>query len=250
MGQWVGQKIKRTEDPRLVTGTSHYLDDLWLPGLAHAMIVRSLYAHARILSLDTSRALEAPGVLTVLTGNDLEGKIGSVPCAAALPDLKVPHHPVLATGKVRYVGEPVAVVVASDRYAARDAMDLIEVEYEPLDPVIDPEESIQPGAPVLHDRWDNNTAFVFKYDHGDVEKAFSSADKTIRQRIVNQRLIPCAMEPRGVLAQYAPGERLLTLWSSTQIPHLLKTQVAVMLGFPENRLRVITPEVGGGFGSK
>ncbi len=250
MARYVGQRLKRTEDPRLITGTSHYVDDLTLPGMVHAHILRSMYAHARIKSLNTEQARRAPGVLAVLTGKDVAGKIGSVPCAAALPDLKVPHHPVLALGKVRYVGEPVAVVVAVGPYQARDAVDLIEVDYEPLEAVVDPEASIKSGAPILHEEWDNNLAFTHSYESGDVEAGFKSADKVVSQRIVNQRLIPAAMEPRGVIAQYLPGENLLTVWSSTQIPHLLKTQLAIMVGLPENRLRVITPEVGGGFGSK
>jgi len=172
------------------------------------------------------------------------------PCAAQLPDLKPAPRPVLATGRVRFVGEAVAVVVASDRYALRDALDLVDVDYEPLTPVVNPEKAIAKGAPVLHEPSADNISFRWELEGGDVKKAFKNADKVIRQRITNQRLVPMAMEPRGVLAEYKPGEKTLTVWSSTQIPHLLKTQIAAMLGTPEHSVRVITPEVGGGFGSK
>jgi len=151
---------------------------------------------------------------------------------------------------VRFVGEGVALVVATDRYAARDAIDLIEVDYEPLTPVVDPEKAIEKGSPVLYDGHKDNVAYRWELEGGDVKAAFKKADKVIKQRIVNQRLIPVAMETRGVVAEYKPGERQLTVWTSTQIPHLVRTQIAAMLDVPEHSVRVITPEVGGGFGSK
>ena len=248
--KWVGKAMKRKEDPRLIQGLAHYVDDIPLRGMLHAAVVRSPYAHARLGKIGSNAAASAPGVVAVLTGEDVRGRLGSVPVAADLPDLKVPPHPPLADGKVRYVGEPVAVVVADDSYRARDAADLVEVDYEPLDPVTDPEKALEKGAPLLHEQFKTNQACVWRLEGGFPDKAFKKAHKIVRQRLVNQRLIPVSMETRGVLASYDPGTEQLTVWSSTQIPHLLRTQIAVMLGVPEMRVRVIAPEVGGGFGSK
>jgi carbon-monoxide dehydrogenase large subunit len=248
--RYIGKPLKRKEDPRLIQGLAHYVDDLRLPEMHYVGIVRSPYAHAHIRSVDTDKAKTAAGVVAVLTGEDLRGAIGPVPCAAQIPDMKVALRPVLALEKVRFVGEPVAAVVAADRYAARDAMDLIEVDYEPLTAVVNPEKALAKGAPLLYEQFKDNVAYRWELEGGDLKKAFRQADKVIRQRLINQRLIPVAMEPRGVVADYKPGEKQLTVWSSTQIPHLMKTQVAVMLGVPEGSVRVITPEVGGGFGSK
>src|SRR5215467_10147247 len=246
---YVGRRVKRTEDPRLIRGLAHYVDDISLPGTLHAAFVRSYYAHAKINSIDTSAAESAPGVVAVYTGKDVAEKVGPVPCAGALPDLKVPDHRVLATDKVYFVGHPVAAVVATDRYAARDAADLIVVDYEEL-PVVTDVEQAAVGGPVIHDAFSDNIAYRLTSGEGDIDAAFAAADRTVKQRILHRRLAPIAMEPRGVLARYFPGEQELTLWSSTQIPHLMRTQVALMIGIPENKLRVITPEVGGGFGSK
>ena len=248
--RYIGKPMKRKEDPRLIQGLGHYVDDFQLAGMHYVGIVRSPHAHARIRSVDTSKARTAPGVATVLTGEDLRGAIGPIPCAAQLPDMKMALRPVLALDKVRFVGEPLAVVVAADRYAARDAVDLVEVDYEPLTPVVNPEKALAKGAPLLYEQFKDNVAYRWELEGGDLKKAFKQADKVIRQRMLNQRLIPMAMEPRGVVADYKPGEKQLTVWSSTQIPHLLRTQLAAMLGVPEYSVRVITPEVGGGFGSK
>ncbi len=246
--KYVGQRIKRTEDPRLIQGLAHYVDDIRLPDTLHVAFVRSFYAHARINGIDASEALNLPGVVAVYTGKDV-AKVGPVPCASALPGLKVPDYRVLAQDKVFFVGHPVAVVVATDRYIARDAADLVMVDYEDLPPVVDVEAAAQ-GGPIIHDGFGDNIAYKLTAGEGDIDAALAASDRVIKQRIVHQRLAPIAMEPRGVLARYFPGEGDLTVWSSTQIPHLLRTQLAIMLGFPENKLRVITPEVGGGFGSK
>ena len=247
--KYVGQRVKRTEDPRLIKGLAHYVDDIRLPDTLHVAFVRSVYAHARINSIDTSEALKAPGVVAVYTGKDVADKIGPVPCAAALPDLKVPDYRVLAKDKVYFVGHPIAAVVASDSYAARDAVDLVMVDYEELPAVVDVEEAAK-GGTVIHEHFGDNIAYKLTAGEGDIEAALAAADQVIKQRVVHQRLAPIAMEPRGVLARYFPGEGELTLWSSTQVPHLLRTQLALMIGIAENKLRVITPEVGGGFGSK
>src|SRR5437016_2974014 len=248
--KYVGKRQKRTEDPRLIQGLAHYVDDIKLPDTLHAVFLRSMYAHARIKSVDISAAAKVPGVVAVYTGKDVSAKIGPVPCAAALPDLKTPDYRVLATNKVLFVGHPIAVVIAEDRYAAKDAADLIQVDYEELPVVLDEEKATQEGSPVIHEQFGTNVAYKLTAGEGDIEAALKSADKVIKQRILNQRLAPIAMEPRGVLVRYYPGEQELTMWTSTQIPHLARTQIALMLGFPENKFRLIAPEVGGGFGSK
>src|SRR6476659_82392 len=245
----VGKPIKRTGDPRLIQGLAHYVDDIRLPDTLHAAFLRSIYAHARIKSVDTTAALKLPGVVAVYTGKDVQ-KIGPVPCAAALPELKVPDHRALALNKVYFVGHPVAVVVAETKSAARDAVDLIEVDYEELPVALDEEKAADAKSPVIHEQFGTNVAYKLTAGEGDIEAALKGSDKVVKQKILNKRLAPIAMEPRGVLARYYPGEQELTLWTSTQIPHLCRTQVAIMLGMPENKLLVITPEVGGGFGSK
>ncbi|HXE76227.1 MAG TPA: glyceraldehyde dehydrogenase subunit alpha [Candidatus Xenobia bacterium] len=248
--KWVGKPMKRKEDPRLIQGLAHYVDDMVLPGMFYAAFVRSPYAHAHIRSVNTSAAQAAPGVVAVYTGEHVRGQIGNIPCAGDLPELRVPPHAPLALDKVRYSGEPVAVVVADDRYRARDAADLVEVDYEPLPAVTDPQKALQKNSPLLHEQFGTNRACYWKIEAGFPAKAFKKAHRVVKQRLLNQRLIPVAMEPRGVLAHYDAGEGSLTVWSSTQIPHLLRTQLAAMLGLAEMKVRVITPEVGGGFGSK
>ncbi len=245
----VGKSIRRREDPRLITGTATYVDDIQMPGMRHACILRSPHGAARIRSIDTKAAAQHPGVAAVFTGKDVAA-VGPVPCGASLPGLRVPAHSILAKDRVYFVGHPVAVVVATDRYIAADAIDLIEVDYEPLQAVTDPEKALAAGAPAVHPEWPDNTAFTYHQEGGDTEAAFKDAEVVVKQRITSQRLIPTSMETRGVVAEYHGAEKSLTLHSSTQIPHLMRTLVAMMLGLPENHLRVITPEVGGGFGSK
>jgi aerobic carbon-monoxide dehydrogenase large subunit len=245
----VGKRLRRREDPRLITGTATYVDDIQMQGMQYAAIVRSPHAAAKIRSIDTKQAEKAPGVLAVFTGKDTQ-KVGGVPCGASLPGLRVPHHNVLAVDRVYFVGHPVAVVVAQNRYLAQDAADLIEIDYEPLSAVADPEKALAAGAPAVHPEWPDNVAFTFHQDGGDVDKAFAEADVVVKQRITSQRLIPMSMETRGVVAEWHAADRQLNLYTSTQIPHLVRTLVAGMLGLDENRVRVITPEVGGGFGCK
>jgi aerobic carbon-monoxide dehydrogenase large subunit len=248
--KFVGKSVKRTEDPRLIQGLAHYVDDIKLPDTMHAVFLRSIYAHARITKIDTSAAVKLPGVVAVYTGKDISQKIGAVPCGAAIPEMKVPDHRVLATSKVYWVGHPVAVVIAENKYIARDAADLINVDYEELSPVLDEEKAADPKSPVIHEQFGSNIAYKLTAGEGDIEAALKSADKIVKQKILHRRLAPIAMEPRGVLARYYPGEQELTLWTSTQIPHLARTQISLMLSVPENKLRLIAPEVGGGFGSK
>ncbi len=247
----LGERIKRKEDPRLIQGRAHYVDDLKLDGMLHMAFVRSVHAHARIRRVEDSAARAVPGVVDVLTGKDIEGKLGLVPCAVGMEGLKVPEHPCLAVDTVRYVGEPVAAVIARDRYAARDAVDKITVDYDPLPAVTNPEKALEKNSPLVHEKLKNNLAFVAKLEGGDCKSLEKGASlKVIKARFVNQRLAPVAMETRGVIANYSPGEETLTVWSSTQIPHILKTQLALMTGTDEARCRVIAPEVGGAFGSK
>ena len=246
---FVGKRVRRREDPRLITGTATYVEDIQMPGMHYAVIVRSPHAAARIRSIKTKQAEAAPGVVAVYTGKDTE-RVGPVPCGASLPGLRVPHHHVLATDRVYFVGHPVAVVVATDRYLARDAADLVEVDYDVLPAVADPEKALAKGAPAVHPEWPDNTAFTFHQEGGDVDKAFAEADLVVKQRMTSQRLIPMALETRGVVAEWRGADRQLNLYTSTQIPHLVRTLVAQMLSLEENRMRVVTPEVGGGFGSK
>jgi len=248
-GQWVGKRFKRKEDPRLVRGISHYTDDIKLPRLVHCVFVRSPHAHARIVSLNTEAARSQPGVLAVITSADIEG-LGMIPCAMQMPDLKIPAHPALAKGRVRYVGEPVAAVVAEDAYIARDAAEMVAVDYEPLPVVLDMEKALQNDSALIYQEFGTNKAFTHAMKSGDIAAAYKQADRVVKVRLINQRVAPTAMEPRSVVAEYLPGENRLTIWASTQIPHLLRTQVAIMVGLPEPAVRVIAPEVGGGFGSK
>lgn len=247
-----GSAIKRREDPRLITGTATYTDDVKLPGLTYAAMLRSPYAHARITGIDIEAARQAPGVLAVFTGRDVQSRTTPVPCAWNVPncDLKVPAHPLLAVDRVRYAGDGVAMVVAESRAAARDAIDLIDVSYEPLDSGIDPEKMARPGAPQLHEDVPNNVGFTWIVAGGDAERAFREAEVTVKVRIVQQRLLPTAMEPRAAVASYNKGSGQLILWCTSQNPHIHRFLCSVMLQMPEHRIRVIAPEVGGGFGSK
>jgi len=248
----VGSAIKRREDPRLITGAATYVDDVKLPGLTYAAILRSPYAHARITSIEVRTARRAPGVVAIYTGADVKDKIGPVPCAWNVPgcDLKIPPHPLLAHDKVRYVGDGVAMVVAESRAAARDATDLIDVDYDVLRGGVDPEKMAQPGAPQLHGEVPKNVAFTWVVAGGDAEQAFETAEVTVKERIVQQRLLPTAMECRAAVASYNTGSGQLTLWVTSQNPHMHRFLCSLMLKLPEHRVRVIAPEVGGGFGSK
>lgn len=247
-----GRSIPRKEDRRFVTGRGQYVDDLHLEGMLHAVFVRSPYAHARVQAIDARDARKADGVVAVLTAEDLEGRVAPLPTEVALEgaDLKTPPYPVLATDRVRYQGEAVAVVVAEDRYTARDAADLVAVDYEPLDVVVDQEAALEAGAPQLHDEAPGNRAFRWLLEAGDVEKAFREADVVVSQRLVNQRLQPAALETRGAVAQWNPESESLTVWVTSQNPSIHREVLARVLGLPEDRLRVISPDVGGGFGSK
>lgn len=247
-----GSGIKRREDPRLITGKARYTDDMQLPGMLYMSVVRSPYAHAKIKRIDTSAAKKMPGVVAVFTGNDLT--LGAVPCAWLIPNsnLKTVEHPALAKTKVRYVGDGVAIVLAEHRYQAADGAEAVQVDYEPLGATVNPEDATKDGAPQLHDDAPNNIAFTWVASSGDenLEKAFNEADVVVKERIVQQRLLPTAMEPRAALAQWNGPSEELTVWVTTQNPHIHRFILSGMTGVAEHKVRVIAPEVGGGFGSK
>ena len=248
-----GSGIRRREDPRLITGAASYTDDLTLPGMLYAAMLRSPHAHARIGAIDVSLAQSARGVVAVYTHADIEGVLQPSPCAWLLPDsdLKIAEYPCLAKDTVRYVGEIVAVVVAESRYQAYDALDLIDVDYDPLPAVIDLDHAGGSDAARLHAEIEGNQAFHWVVAGGDTDAAFDDPDAVIiKERIVQQRLIPTAMETRAAVAQYVKASGELTLWNTTQNPHIVRFLCSLVTGVPEDRLRVIAPEVGGGFGSK
>ena len=245
-----GASIKRREDPRLISGLGTYVDDIKMVGMLHLALVRSPYAHANIVSVDTSAAKAAEGVVAVYTGEELADQLGSLICGWVVPDTKEVPHPPLAIGKVRCVGDAVAAVVATDPSIAVDAAALVDVDYEPLDAVANAEEATKDGAPLVHDEVTNNKGFEWEVGGGDVDQAASESEVRVSQRIVNQRLIPNSMEGRAVITDYNPGTNHVTLWTSSQIPHLVRLLLALVTGHPEHQIRVISPDVGGGFGSK
>ena len=247
-----GSGIRRREDPRLITGGATYTDDLTLPRMVHAAMLRSPHAHARITSIDTSKAAAATGVVAVYTHADTEGALQPAPCAWLLPDsdLKVATYHCIAKDVVRYVGDIVAVVVAEDRYLAEDALELIEVDYEALPAVTDPEAAAADGAPQLHEEIPGNQAFHWTVAGGDIDAAFEQAEVVVSDRIIQQRLIPNAMEPKAALASYTTATGELAFWLSTQAPHIVRFLSSLVCGLGEDKIRVVAPEVGGGFGSK
>jgi carbon-monoxide dehydrogenase large subunit len=254
----VGAPVKRREDPRLITGQATYVDDIKLHGMLHMSVLRSPYGHARIKSINTEEARKHPGVVAVYTAEDLKGVVGPIACAVPLGKMTegMGIRQPLAEGKVRFFGDPVAVVIADDRYTARDARDLIEVDYEPLPAAIDVEKAMQPDAPVLYEEFGTNVALSMNLPDTteEIDKVFeqTKADGgvVVKGRLVNQRLAPTSIETRGVVADYNRGSKSLTLWSSSQIPHILRNVLAATVGLPQHQVRVIVPEVGGGFGSK
>ncbi len=248
--RYFGRGVKRREDPKLITGHGRYTDDMAPAGLLHAVILRSPYAHARITGIDVSEATSMPGVVAVYTGADIKDRFAGIPTGWVLPEMKMPQHPALAHDKVRHVGDGVAIVVATQRYIARDAIDRIVVDYEPLPVVTNQEEATRDGAPLVHDDVPNNTSFVWGFGDGAFAKAAAGAEVRLTQRIVNQRLIPTAIETRNVLAQWDPSTEELTLHTSTQIPHLVRLLLCLTMSLPEQKVRVVAPDVGGAFGSK
>ena len=253
MANSIGESVRRVEDPRFIQGKGRYVANLSLPGMAHVAIKRSPYAHANIKQIETSAALALPGVIAVFTGQDLlDAGVGSLPCGFNPPGIKTAPHYALATDRVRYVGDGVAAVVAEDPYTAFDALELIEVDYAPLPAEINAKAAVQPGAPQLHDEIPNNISFHWQLgERAEIDEVLAKADHVIALDLINQRLIPNAMEPRACIAQWSDFTDEMTVWTTSQNPHLIRFLLsAVTLHIPENKLRVISPDVGGGFGSK
>jgi len=247
--QLTGQSLRRMEDPKFMTGAGKYVGDIRQPSMLHAAFVRSPHAHARITKIDVSRAVAHPNVRFVLIGGDIKG-INNIPSVYEEPNKKSTKITPLAVDEVNYAGESVAAVFAVDAYSAQDASELVDVEYEPLDSVVDPEAAIKPGAPKVHAYHKDNIALHLLHEVGEIDKAFREADEVVKVELLNQRVNPAPLEPRGVLANYDSGTEVLTIWLSTQDPHGLRDGIADIMKLPQARVRLITPDVGGGFGSK
>jgi aerobic carbon-monoxide dehydrogenase large subunit len=259
--RYVGGGVLRKEDPELLTGEARFIDDITLPGMVWVGVVRSPFAHARINGVDGSRALELPGVVAVFSGEQLAGEWeAALPCAWPIAtrswptptdeDPRMPDHWPVARDKARFVGDPVAIVVADSRAHAKDALEAVDVDYEPLEPVLDIERALDEDAPPCHEDLGDNRCYTWTLENGDVERVFSEAPVVVEERYWHPRLIPNAIEPRGVVVQPAPAQGEFTMWSATQIPHIAKVTLSLTTGIPESKLRVIAPDVGGGFGSK
>ncbi len=257
--KYFGASVRRREDPRFLIGDGRFVDDITLPGLLHAALLRSPHAHARIRAIRTEPAAGLPGVIGVFTFDDLARWMKPLPTFGSPPPglaagvefklKQAPQYP-LARDTLRYVGEAVAVVVAESRYVAEDALDLIEVEYEPLSPVTDARAGGEAGAPLLHPQWGDNVAVAFTHSLGDPEAAFRSAEVVVRERFRIQRYVGMPIEPRGVVAVYDRRDGALTTWNATQVAHFTQQAVADVLELPVHKVRVIAPDVGGGFGTK
>jgi aerobic carbon-monoxide dehydrogenase large subunit len=247
----LGASIKRREDPRFITGKGNYTDDLKLAGMTHAVFVRSPHANAKIRKIDTTKAAKMPGVVAIFTGKDLAG-VNSLPCGWLLPELKIPPHMPLAIDAARYVGDPVAIVIAESQSAASDGAEAVEVDWEVLPSVTSTEKAAAKGSPQIHEVAPGNVAFTWQIgDAAATEAAFKSAAVTVKKRIVNQRLVANPMEPRACVARYDEATGDWTLWVTSQNPHVHRLlMTAFVLGIPEHKVRVISPDVGGGFGSK
>jgi carbon-monoxide dehydrogenase large subunit len=253
MGRYIGSPMLRKEDPPLVTGRGRYIDNLALPGMLWVVIVRSPMAHARIRNVDVSAALQMPGVVAAYSGPDLASEWAApLPCAwPVAPETRIPNHWPVAQDKALYAGDPVAAVVADSRAHAVDAAEAVDVDYEQLEPVTSIEHALSEGAPVIHEEFGDNICFKdLKIASGDVDKVFAEAPVVVKQRYYHPRLIPNAIEPRGVVVHPTPMTGEITMWSSTQIPHILRTLFALILNIPESKFRVVAPDVGGAFGSK
>ncbi|MEU6507102.1 xanthine dehydrogenase family protein molybdopterin-binding subunit [Streptomyces sp. NPDC046942] len=248
----VGRARARKEDARLITGQTTWTDNIQMAGLLHLAVLRSPMAHARVTRVDVAPALRCPGVVAAFSGADLAEGLGSLPCAWPVTEnIVLPDHPPIAVDEVRHAGDPVAVVAARDRYAAADALEAIEVDYDPLPPVLDLEAALAPDAPLVHADKGTNRCYTWPLATGEsFEAVRARADVVLRRRYHQQRLIPNAMEPRAVVVTSLAASGEYTVYSATQIPHILRIMLATVTGIPEQKLRVIAPDVGGGFGSK
>jgi carbon-monoxide dehydrogenase large subunit len=248
----IGTAVARKEDATLLQGQAQWVDNMHVPGTVYLGLVRSPYAHARIAKVDVAPALAHADVVAAWSGADLADEwLATLPTAwVPTEDTNHPNHRPLAVDKARHVGDAVAVVVATTRAAAEDAVELVEVGYEPLPAVVDPEAALAEGAPLVHDEFGTNRCYTWRLDAGDVDRLFAEADVTVTERYRQQRLVPNAIEPRAVFVQPVPAAGEFTLWSTTQVPHIARVTLSVVTGIPEAKLRVVAPDVGGGFGSK
>jgi aerobic carbon-monoxide dehydrogenase large subunit len=245
----IGASIRRVEDPLLISGKGCYVDDINLPGMLHMVVLRSAYPHAKIISINTDAAKSIKGVVAVVTGPELPERL-NINAQVMFPNQKIPPHPVLARSAVHAPGTPVAAVVAESRAIAQDACNAIEVEYQALPSIQNAEDALKPGAPLAREELDSNICYTAVKKGGDVDKAFAQAEHIVRMHIVSPRQVALAIEPRGVAANPDPMGKSLTVWLSTQGPHRARADLAGTLGIPENKIRLIAPDVGGGFGSK
>jgi aerobic carbon-monoxide dehydrogenase large subunit len=252
VGRIIGAPVERKEDKKLLEGQAQWVDNMRAPGMVHLHVVRSPYAHARIVDVDVTPALAHADVVGAWSGADLADEWqGSLPCAwLPTEDTNAPEHKPLAVDKARYAGDAVAVVAALSRGAAEDAAELVEVEYEPLPAAVDAEAALVEGAPLVHDQFGTNRCYTWKLETGEVDRLFAEADVTVSGRYRQNRLIPNAIEPRAVFVMPLPAAGEFTLWSTTQVPHIARVTLSGVTGIPEAKLRVIAPDVGGGFGSK
>ncbi|WP_367388146.1 xanthine dehydrogenase family protein molybdopterin-binding subunit [Lewinella sp. LCG006] len=256
---YIGKSVKRVEDRRFLTGQGRYTDDIKLPGMTHAYILRSPYAHANILGIDISEAEKAPGVVKIYTGADIVASgVNGVPCGWQVDfkngdTMKEPPHPLLVADSVKHVGDAVAMIIAETKEQARDAAELIEVDYEELPAVANPAEAAKPGAPLVHKDAPNNICFDWELGNPkeEVRAALDNAHHVTTLEFVNQRMVPNAMEPRSAIGHYDTAHEKFTLYTTSQNPHLTRLLMcAFVLGIPEHKVRVVAPDVGGGFGSK
>jgi aerobic carbon-monoxide dehydrogenase large subunit len=257
---FIGRSIRPHKTSRFLTGDGVYVSDIHLPNMLHAALARSMHAHAHIRSIDTEQALRLDGIAGVWTGGDIKDRIGLFPESFEIhprpwlegvkPILQGPRPAALAQRKVHYVGEPVAIVVAEDRHRAEDGVDAIVVEYELLPVIVDPDEALKAGATLVHDESKDNVVFSFSVDKGNIDQALRDAPYRLRERFRHHRYCAAPLEGRGVVAWVEPKTNILTVWSSTQMPHLVRRQIAAQLNLPEETVRVIAPDIGGGFGPK
>src|SRR4029077_17001758 len=258
--RFIGRSVKPYKTSRFLTGSGVYVSDIRLPNMLHAAVVRSTHAHALIRSIDVKRALRLDGVAGVWTGADIKGRVARFPESFEIhprpwlegvkPILHGPRPAALAQRKVHYVGEPVVIVIAEDRHRAEDAVDEIVVEYEALPVVVDAVEALKAGTTLVHDESKDNVVFSFSVNKGNIDQALRDASYTLRERFRHHRYCAAPLEGRGVVAWVEPKTNVLTVWSSTQMPHLVRRQIAAQLNLAEEAVRVIAPDIGGGFGPK
>ena len=245
----IGERVRRRETQRFITGTGRYVDDLLPPGTLHAAFVRSSCAHAQIKAIDVEIARSMPGVRAVFTGKDIEQHVKPLRVGGSSLLRQIKLYP-LAIDKVRYFGEPLAVVVADNRYLAEDASEVVSVDYQLLPAVVDPEAAMEPGAPAVHEDAGSNIVYKYHFATDGIDKVFQEADVVVKERIRSHRITACPIETRAYLAHYNKEEDSLTMWSATANPHSLRGRIADILDFPEGKIRVIAPDVGGSFGVK